>query len=235
MRVATLTGMSTAPRASRRSTQEVRDLIVEAASEQFAERGYAQTTMRGIASAAEISLSVLYRQFPSKEGLFSATLLAPFISSFEEFAAAWGAQIEKPWEDERLVGEFVRDLYRNLIEHRHSIVLLLAAGEDSSTELIAELQHSLANGLSELQLMAAHEADRRGWFSPTTVRYSNALIIAMITGLVLIGPWLKDALGEDDELVIDAATRLAIHGMRLAPPAELGPPPADLAPPGEDT
>jgi AcrR family transcriptional regulator len=174
--------------------------------------------MRAIAAAAGISLSVLYRQFPSKEGLFSTTLLAPFLSSFEEFAAAWSNQIENPWDDERLVGEFVRDLYQNLAEHRHTVVTLLAAGEDSGTELLEEVRQGLATGLTNLRIMAEQEADRRGWFSAETVRYSNALVIAMITGLVLIGPWLADAMIDDDNAMIDAATRLALHGMRLAPP-----------------
>ncbi|MHB8695521.1 MAG: TetR/AcrR family transcriptional regulator [Solirubrobacteraceae bacterium] len=210
--------MATAPRASRRSTAEVRTLILDAAAELFAERGYAQTTMRAVAGRAGISLSVLYRQFPSKEGLFSATLLDPFLASFEQFAAAWGGQVENPWDDERLVGEFVRDLYGNLADHRHAVVTLLAAGEDSSAELLEEVRQGLAAGLTDLTTMAAHEADVRGWFSADTVRYSNALIIAMITGLALIRPWLVAQLGDDDAALLDAATRLAMYGMRLAPP-----------------
>jgi AcrR family transcriptional regulator len=193
-------------------------LIVDAATELFAERGYAQTTMRAVSATAGISLSVLYRQFPSKEGLFSATLLEPFLSSFEQFASAWSDQLGNPWDDERLVGEFVRDLYGNLAAHRHAVVTLLAAGEDSGAELLEEVRRGLAAGLGDLQMMAAHEAVVRGWFSPETVRYSNALIIAMITGVVLIRPWLEEQLGDDDDAIIDAATRLAIHGMRLAPP-----------------
>ena len=59
----------------------MRSLILEAAADQFASHGYAQTTMRSIASAAGISLSVLHRQFNGKESLFSATLLAPFLAS----------------------------------------------------------------------------------------------------------------------------------------------------------
>jgi AcrR family transcriptional regulator len=210
--------MAVSRRAPRRSTEHVRALIVEAATELFSVRGYSQTSMRAIASEAGISLSVLYRQFPSKEGLFSATLLAPFLSSFEKFASAWSRQVEEPWGDERLVGEFVRDLYGNLAEHRHTVVTLLAAGEDSGTELLEEVRQGLAGGLADLRIMAEHEAGRRGWFSPETVRYSNALVIAMITGLVLIGPWLADSLIDDDDAMIDAATRLALHGMRLAPP-----------------
>lgn len=210
--------MATARRPSRRTTEEVRTLIVDAATELFAEHGYAQTSMRTIAAAADISLSVLYRQFPGKEELFSATLLAPFLETFEEFAAAWSDQIENPWDDERLVGEFVGDLYRNLARHRHSLVTLLAAGENTSTDLLSDLRAGLATGLQDLSIMAGHEADRRGWFSRESVRYSNALVVSMIAGAVVLQPLLADSLA-DEEAVIEMATRFAIHGMRLAPPA----------------
>jgi AcrR family transcriptional regulator len=211
--------MAVSPRAPRRSTEAVRSLIVQAAERLFDAHGYARTTMRAVAAEAGISLSVLYRQFPSKEGLFSATLLAPFLSSFDEFAAAWSDQIENPWDDTRLVGEFVRDLYTNLATHRHTLVTLLAAGEgnDAST-LIDEVRHGLATGLAELRLMAEHEADRRRWFSPETVRYSNTFVIAMITGIVLIGPWLAErTTDQPDDALIDALTAMALDGMRLAP------------------
>jgi AcrR family transcriptional regulator len=215
--------MAPTPRASRRSTDTVRKLIVEAAERLFDTHGYAQTTMRAVAAEAGISLSVLYRQFPSKEVLFSATLLAPFLASFDEFAAAWSDQIENPWDDERLVGEFVRDLYTNLVKHRHTLVTLLSAGEGTeNSALIGELHDGLASGLAELRLMAEHEADRRRWFSAETVRYSNTFVIAMITGIVLIGPWLGDEpepAATADEPLIRALTAMALHGMRLAPPA----------------
>src|SRR5262245_51360514 len=104
-------------RASRRSTEEVRALIVEAASELFAERGYTQTTMRDVASAAGIGLSVLYRQFSNKERLFSATLVAPFLASFEQFRASRTSVPDGGPTDEQLVGEFIRDLHHNLAVH----------------------------------------------------------------------------------------------------------------------
>jgi AcrR family transcriptional regulator len=210
--------MAVSRRVPRRSTAEVRALILAAANDLFAERGYAGTSMRDIAAGANISLSVLYRQFEGKEELFSATLLAPFLASFEEFASAWSGQIENPWDDERLVREFVRDLYTNLVKHRHSLVTLLAAGEDSGSDLLVEARQGLAAGLQELRLMAEHEADRRQWFSRDSVAYSNSLMIATIAGLVLLQPLLAGTLTDDDDAMIDAATRLALHGMRMAPP-----------------
>jgi len=207
--------MAVSRRAPRRTTQEVRKLILQAANDLFVEHGYAQASMRDIAARAEISLSVLYRQFAGKEELFAATLLAPFLEAFDEFAAAWRDQAETPWDDERLVREFVRDLYRNTTEHRHSLVTLLAAGEDSTSSLLTQTRARLDGGLHELRLMAEHEADRRDWLRRDALAYSNSLIIAMVVGTVLLQPLFAGTLADDDEAMIDAATLMAMYGMRL--------------------
>lgn len=204
-------------RSARRSTEEVRRLITVAATQLFAERGYGQTSMRDIAARADISLSVLYRQFSSKDDLFSATLLAPFLASFEEFAAAWSSQVENPWEDERLISEFVRDLYSSLMEHRHLLVTLLAAGEDATSGLLDRTREALTTSLQDLRMMAEHEADRRQWLSRDNVAVSNSLMVALIAGLVLLRPLLADTPAEDHDTIVQAATRLAMYGMRRAP------------------
>lgn len=209
--------MTAARRAPRRSTEEVREATLAAAADLFVERGYAQTSVRDIATRAGISLSVLYRQFEGKEELFAATLLAPFLEAFEEFSSAWRDQVDTPWDDDRLVREFVRDLYRNTTEHRHSLVTLLAAGEDSTSSLLAQTRARLEGGLNELELMAVHEADRREWLRRETLAFSNSLIIAMVVGAVLLQPLLAGTLADDDDGMIDAATRMAMYGMRLLP------------------
>lgn len=209
--------MAVSRRAPRRSTEEVRSLITTTASELFAERGYAQTSMRDIASKTGLSLSVLYRQFGSKDDLFAATLLAPFLASFDEFASAWSSQIDSPWPDEQLVREFVRDLYSSLAHHRHLLITLLAAGEGPDSDLLQRTRDALSNSLRELRVMAEREAERRSWLPPDTVADGNALTIAMIAGLVLLQPWLAGTPDRDEEAMIDAVTRMALYGMRLAP------------------
>lgn len=209
--------MAVSRRAPRRSTEEVREVILETATQLFAERGYAQTSMRDISAEAAISLSVLYRQFESKDELFSATLLAPFLKSFEEFAAAWSSQLENPWGDEQLIGEFVRDLYLNLTENRQLLVTLLAAGESADSDLLQRTEQSLTASLTDLRVMAEHEADRRQWFKRDQVAVSNSLMLALVTGLVLLRPLLTQTPVEDDEAMIKAATRLAMYGMSMSP------------------
>lgn len=209
--------MAASSRSPRRSTEEVRALIIDAATRLFGERGYAETSMRDIAAAAGISLSVLYRQFAGKEELFSATLVTPFLATSKEFVAAWSDQIDDPWSDEQLVREFVRDLYGNLMSHRHSLVTVLAAGETSSSVLLEHMRDKLEESLLEVRRIAEDEADRRQWFTRESVAYSSQLVVALIGGLVLLKPLLDGALADDDEATIDAATQLALYGMRLAP------------------
>jgi AcrR family transcriptional regulator len=53
---------------------ERRELILEAAGEQFGERGYAHTSLEEIAAAAGVTKPILYRHFDSKKGLYLALL-----------------------------------------------------------------------------------------------------------------------------------------------------------------
>lgn len=59
--------MSVQPR-----SQPTRDKILLAARRLFAERGYEKTTVRAVAAAADINVSMVIRYFGSKDGLFAA-------------------------------------------------------------------------------------------------------------------------------------------------------------------
>ena len=203
-------------RAPRRSTEEVRALILDAAARQFAARGYAETTTRSIAAEAKISGSVLHRSFPTKEQLFAGALVRPFVAFFDEIAAVWSQQVESPWDDERLLREFVSDFYRNVTAHRHTLATLLAVGGDFEGQLRVEVRQGLATGLEKLRVISEQEAEARG-FSPDVIRYTNPLVMSLITGIVLMQPWLDD-LGEDDDALIDLVVRLVLYGIRLEPP-----------------
>jgi hypothetical protein len=71
------------------------------------------------------------------------------------------------------------------------------------------VRQGLAARFEKLRVIGEHEAATRGW-------YTNALVMPLITGIVLMQPWLDD-LGEDDDALIDLAVRLALHGIRLEP------------------
>jgi AcrR family transcriptional regulator len=69
--MATETGAPAPPRGPRKSDR-TRAAILDAAREQFQRNGYDRTSIRAVASAADIDPSMVMRYYGSKEGLFAA-------------------------------------------------------------------------------------------------------------------------------------------------------------------
>jgi len=58
-----------------------REAILQAAREQFAERGYEGATIRAIAAAAGVDPALVHHFHGTKEGLFAAAMQLPFVPS----------------------------------------------------------------------------------------------------------------------------------------------------------
>lgn len=86
---------STADRPLRRDAERNRRLILEAAREEFAERGL-RASHDDIARRAGVGVGTVYRRFPDKEQLIDAL----FEKRMEEIAALAdeGLEIEDPWD-----------------------------------------------------------------------------------------------------------------------------------------
>jgi AcrR family transcriptional regulator len=70
------------------AAKRTRQLIREAATRLFVERGIAATTMRQIAEAAEVAERTVYTAFPTKTALFKATLDVATVGDEEPVAVA---------------------------------------------------------------------------------------------------------------------------------------------------
>ncbi|MFE3727676.1 TetR/AcrR family transcriptional regulator, partial [Nocardia sp. NPDC059154] len=70
---------------SLRNAAATRQRILEHAQRQFAERGYAAITVKGVADAAGVSPNLITRYFGGKDGLFLAATQVeiPVSSSFD--------------------------------------------------------------------------------------------------------------------------------------------------------
>jgi AcrR family transcriptional regulator len=188
---------------SRRSSAEVRKLIVEAAAREFTRHGYAGTTTRGVAAAAGISLSSLHRQFPTKQRLFSAALLSPFLEVIQSVGSTWVRELGGPAADPELLGRFVERLYSLLREHRVTLVSLLAiaSGADQEPAIVAEVRSALEVIRAGLDPVDAAEASAHG-LDPDVAGRANRLTTALVTGLVLLAPLLgSDESDEEQEMI----------------------------------
>ena len=85
--------------------EQKRTAIVAGARRAFLESGYSQTSMDGIAEAAEVSVKTIYRHFENKDELFSAVMQAVcsdnWIPSMGQNAAA--LTLRYPWFDDASV------------------------------------------------------------------------------------------------------------------------------------
>jgi len=118
----------TNPHAGRRATDEVRQALLTAAAQLFAEKGFAATTYVDIAEAAQTSESALFRHFGSKSNLLMEAALAPFADAFGSASRRW-ATVE--FDDRRSrQPEFVADLYLTIVSHRQLLRILMGVAND---------------------------------------------------------------------------------------------------------
>lgn len=103
-----LESTATVPRLSPAQEQQVRDRIIRAAVEVFAEKGYHRATIADVVARSGLSVGAIYTHFTGKEELFLqscdlmsgqgldelATRLAPLTSAAERLRAAIGYYVE---------------------------------------------------------------------------------------------------------------------------------------------
>jgi AcrR family transcriptional regulator len=70
-------GPSGSPRGRRRGSPDTRSAILAAARSSFAQRGFAGTTIRAVASAAGVDAALVHHYFGTKDELFVAALELP--------------------------------------------------------------------------------------------------------------------------------------------------------------
>ena len=101
---------------SRRRRDVVRALMLDAAREMFAAKGFAATT-REIAERATVTEQLLFNHFGSKQQLFTAAVLRPFEEFVEELLNTWQATIATGGQPRRMMREYVAGLYALVVEH----------------------------------------------------------------------------------------------------------------------
>jgi AcrR family transcriptional regulator len=116
------------PRGATSKGAETRDRLYRLALEQFARRGFAETTLREIAAAAGVSVGLVYRYFPTKH----AIVLALYDDLSRAFAERAARLPRGPWRER--FSFLVADSLAVLRPHRtvlHALVpILVSTGED---------------------------------------------------------------------------------------------------------
>ena len=170
--------------------------IVTAAREEFAEHGWAGTTLRAVARAADVDPALVYHYFGSKEGLLDAATNPPQ-KWLESVAKVWTTPIDQlgaalitlllaSWADDE-IGPTLR------------AILQTAAHEPSTREKLRRIVGGSLMGVSEL---GSDEHDR-------LVR--SGLISSQMMGFALMRyVWKIEPIASmtDDEAIVAIAPNL---------------------------
>ena len=115
-------------RRPRRSTAEVRHLILQAARERFAADGFGGATTIAIANAADVSETVLFRHFPTKERLFEAAVIEPFEEYVARYTRGWRDLAVTAEDPATILREYAAELYDIVAAQRELFAALMARG-----------------------------------------------------------------------------------------------------------
>jgi AcrR family transcriptional regulator len=209
----------TSPKRARRRRGEGQQAILDAAEELFAVRGYQGTSIRDIASRANVSEALIFRNFGTKSQLFDKSIVQPFHAFVRGFIDDWRL-LDTPVNNREMVSRFVRRLYEFVLVHRDSLFALVAASRfDAGANDLASGEAALSAEIRELASLASGEARAHG-LEQVNLEVNASSIIAMVFGMALLDDWL---LAFDPrpttEYLLDEMTALLVDGLdhRLRP------------------
>ena len=119
------------PVRSRRSTGEVRDLVLRSARQLFATEGFERAGTREIAEAAGVTQAAIFRHFDTKEGLFEEAVAEPFETCISRFLDEWGDKEIGPSSNTAIAHSFMTHFYELLRSNRDLFVAYLMRPESS--------------------------------------------------------------------------------------------------------
>lgn len=167
--------MSTDNVRTRRSPAQVRTLALEAARDLFRAKGYEPTSMREIASDAGIAESALFRHFQTKEALFEAAVLTPFVEFIDNFMVRGSVSTSDTAVPPRLAYDYVSTIYDLCRDNR----VLLATLATSQSEAPGASTTTHVNALATRVESFAQEAGVAVENIGASVRMTFALVLGM--------------------------------------------------------
>jgi AcrR family transcriptional regulator len=204
-------GSTTEQRRTRRSPQEVRELLLGAARSTFAARGYARSSTREIADAAGVSEALLFRHFGTKANLFELAILDPFQGFIDAYVDGRPADItDTPPPPEVPSRDYVATLYELLSQNRELVMALLAA---RAYEIDLTAKPELSDALDRLQTVVEVELAQRGLNGvdvPITIRVTFAMVVA----LAVFQDWLfPPGKRPSEDRIVDEMVQFMVHGL----------------------
>ena len=204
----------------RRSSEEVRNLLVKAAGELFGENGYSGVTTRQIAERAGVSEAILWRQFRTKAALFNVAVTEPIVEFLSDFvqnfrSSAGLIEDSEPLQPPEHGAElFFGGLYDVFREEKSLIMTLLAArafdphileAHGAGTAPLADVYNAVSD-------FSGGILERHG------IKVDINMVVRLSIGMILAAAVLDELVFPDGpkksrDDVVDEMVRLVFHGI----------------------
>ncbi|MBA3741842.1 TetR/AcrR family transcriptional regulator [Sporichthya sp.] len=197
----------------RRSPETVRGLLLDAAVDVFARRGYAGTTTREIALRAEVSEGLLFRHFGTKAVLFEEAVVRPFARYLDDYVDRWIAAPAASIAVVELTAEYIGGLY-DLLRDRREVVLALLAANEHEAELDGVVTDAIATSLKRVEALTTREATARG-YSMMDPHLASRTFFATVMGMAVLDRWY-DRPGEprpSRDAIVTEMTTMLVYGL----------------------
>lgn len=163
------------PRWERRKNARPAELV-EAALEQFVEKGYAATRLEDVAARAGVSKGTLYLYFANKQELFKAVVrsaLIPNLVQGEALVASYQGSSRE------LLTQLVGGLWRMVVHSRLSGIPKLVISEAGNFPEIAEFYYEevICRGRALMEQVIARGV-KRGEFRRVNTAYAWRMVLA---------------------------------------------------------
>jgi AcrR family transcriptional regulator len=192
------------PRRKRRSADELRARVLEAAEREFSAQGFAGATTAAITEAQ------IFRLYPSKAALFREAIFHPLNRHFADFHARMAENAGPPVGRRELARRYIDELQDFIHDHARMLMTLIVAnayGADSA-EGPADIPGLAAYFDSGAAMHRTHNGDA-GIEPQLMVRVSFAAVLAN----VLFRDWLFPKGLASDAAIREAIARFTIEGV----------------------
>jgi AcrR family transcriptional regulator len=200
----------------RRSSRELRELVLRAARSLFQEKGFAATSTRDIAREANVAESVVFRHFRTKSELFDETMIAPFTALMEEFVRRWTADPHEEVDPVERGREYVTELYRLCMNNREMLRALTAHPDPEHAPVLEHARATISKHVEDMTAtMEDYLAEDGG--SAMDLRMALRLTMALVMGTAVFD---HELFAEDDDrdTMPDLMYDMVLFGVQYRPP-----------------
>jgi AcrR family transcriptional regulator len=203
---------------TRRTSADIRALLLDAARELFLSQGFEATTTKEIAERAGVAEHLLFRNYGNKAELFEVAVLAPIAEFVSDYATSWRSTTEAA--PEQRVEAFVDGLYA--IAQRDRTVLLAALARRSDRkpngdpDMIDHVARTLQGLRGVSNLEQYQDAD-----PPATITVALGMILGVALLDDLLFPRNTNRPGKD-RLLAEMRKMLLYGTTRRDPSSALG-------------